>query len=314
MYKDALDALDYVEMIFPLKGKVGKARISEREGKFDEAIMSMLQIRDDWKSGKVQLTVDSSVDLNLDIAWTIVSGRLDNYRPVGREACEDARKGLQNKFDTIRDSNRTFQLLNVLANYEEWEGNPQGAIDNYKKALQIPGVYQTKLSNLFVNKGIALRQMKLLKESILNIKKGVEMKFAIGDADQLPVALHNLAQTCIELAFATSDKNIRINFLLKANQHAKDGLCIQSQTDSVKKRGQLLAEKFVSEFELAKLNKKIDAPPVVSLKAVQDWLLNEIEAGRGSSYDCKVVVGELLGCLDEFQANTIEEAVVWHAL
>ena len=311
MYKDALNALDYVEMIFPFKGKIGKARILEREGKFDEAVLSMLQIRNDWKSGKIQLTVESALDLNLDIAWTIVSGRLENYHSVGREVCEDASKGLQNKFDTIRDSNRTFRLLNVLANYEEWEGDPQGALDHYKKALQIPGVHQTKLSNLFVNKGIALRQMKLLNDSITHIEKGVEMKSAVGDADQLPIALHNLAQTCIELAFATSDTTVKIDFLQKANQHANNGLHIQSQTDSVKKRGQLLAEKFVSEFELTKLNEKIEAMPAVSLKAVQDWLRNENEAGKGSSHDCKVVVNELLGCLNEFQSTTIEEAVAW---
>ena len=311
MYKHALSALNYVETISPFKGKIGKARILEREGKFDEAVTSMIEIRDDWKSGKLQLTVESGVDLNLDIAWVIVSGRLEDYRTVGRETCNDAYKALQNKFDTIRDSNRTFRLLNVLANYEEWEQNPQGALNNYKKALQIPGIHQTKLSNLLVNKGIALRQMHSLEESIVNIEKGVEMKSAIGDADQLPVALHNLAQTCIELAYATPEKATRIMHFSKANQHAAHGLQIQDRTGSIKKRGQLLAEKFVSEFELAKLGEPIEANTAVSLQAVQDWLHNENEAGKGSTYDCKVVMHELLSCLDEFKANTIEEAVVW---
>ena len=97
----------------------------------------------------------------------------------------------------------------------------------------------------------------------------------------------------------------------KANQHAAHGLQIQDRTGSIKKRGQLLAEKFVSEFELAKLGEPIEANTAVSLQAVQDWLHNENEAGKGSTYDCKVVMHELLSCLDEFKANTIEEAVVW---
>ena len=311
MYKHAIDALNYVETIFPFRGRIGKARIKEREGNYEEAVTSMLGIRDDWKNDKIQLTVESSIDLNLDIAWVIVSGRLENHRLVGREACGDAGKLLQGKFDTIRNSNRTFRLHNVLANYEEWEGNPQNAFDNYKKALQIPGVHQTSLSNLFVNKGIALRQMKALEESAADIEKGVEMKAAIGDADQLPIALHNLAQTYIQLAFSISDQNDRLSNFSRAVEQAQKGLAIQEKTGSVKKKGQLLAEKFIGEFELSKLGKTTEEDPSSSLKMVQDWLQAENEAGRGASYDCTVVIKELLSCLTEFQIGTPEEAIAW---
>ena len=285
--------------------------MKEREGNYEAAVISMLEIRNEWKNEKIQLTPESIIDLNSDLAWAIVSGRLKNYQIEGRDACMDAEKSLQGKFDTIHDSNRAFDLLNVLANYEEWEGNPQGALENYEKALQIPGVHQTRLSNVFVNKGIALRQMKLLEASIKDIEKGVEMKSAIGDADQLPIALHNLAQSCIEHACTISDKITRLEVFSKAYQSVLKGLHIQAQTNSTKKRGQLLAEKFVSEFELAKLGEMVEVDSTASLKAVQNWLHNEIEVGRGSSYDCKVVVNELLGCLNEFKANTTEEAVVW---
>ena len=311
MYKHALKALDYVETIFPLKGKTGKARISESEGKYDESVKSMLEIRDEWQRDKIQLSIESSVDMDLNIAWTIVSGRLENYRSAGREACEDARKKLEAQFDSVRDSNRIFDLFNVLANYEEWEEDPEGAFRNYQRALQIPGVNQAKLSSLFVNKGIALRQMKRLKESISNIEKGVEMKSAIGDADQLPVALHNLAQSYIESACTVSDKATKIELFSKAGQSALEGLNIQTRTGSTKKRGQLLAEKFVSEFELAKLEAEVEVHPEVGLQAVQDWLRNESKAERGESYDCKVVVNELFNYLDEFKGSTIEKIIVW---
>ncbi|MGK0456815.1 MAG: tetratricopeptide (TPR) repeat protein [Zhongshania aliphaticivorans] len=313
MYKHATEALNYVEPIFPFKGRIGKARIKEREGNFKEAVITMVEIREDWKKGKVQLKEESSIDLNLDIAWAIVSGRLEDDRAVGREAIGDAQKQLSNKFDTIRNSNRTFRLYNILANYEEWEGSPKGALDNYDKALQIPGVHQTGLSNLFVNKGIALRQMQLLEESILYGEKGVEMKTAIGDADQLPIALHNLAQTYIELAFSITDKEDQAEYFSKAVHHAQDGLDIQNQTGSVKKRGQLLAEKFMGQFELTKLGGSIESEFYSSLEAVKEWLQAENEAGRGATYDCTVVVNELLGSIAEFQGNTLEDALAWQS-
>ena len=311
MYNYSRKALDYVETVFPLKGKIGKSRVSESEGNFAESVKSMLEIRDDWKSGKIELGIESSVDLDLDIAWTIVSGRLEEYRSVGRKACEDASKALHAKFDSLRDSNRIFDLFNVLANYEEWEGSPEGALDNYKKALEIPGVNQAKLSSLFVNMGIAFRQVKRPEESVRYVEKGVEMKSAIGDADQLPVALHNLAQSCIEQAHTVSEKIPQVELFSKAHRSVEKGLEIQMRTGSTKKKGQLLAEKFVSEFELAKLGEKIDATPASSLKAVQDWLCAEKEAGREKSYDSKVVISELLGSLDEFQGKTFEEAIAW---
>lgn len=311
MYNHSREALDYVETIFPLKGKIGKSRVSESEGKFKESVNSMLEIRDDWKSGKVELGMESGVDLNLDIAWTIVSGRLEEYRSVGREVCEDASKNLHAQFDSLRDSNRIFNLFNVLANYEEWEGNPKGALDNYKKALEIPGVSQAKLSSLFVNMGIAFRQIKRLKESVQYVERGVGMKSAIGDADQLPVAFHNLAQSCIELAYTVSEKRAQMDLFSKAHQSVLKGLKIQKQTGSTKKKGQLLAEKFVSEFELVKLGEKLETNDESNLKAVQDWLRGEKEAGRAKSYDCKVVVSELLSLLTEFQGNTVEDAINW---
>ncbi len=311
MYKHALEALEYVETIFPLKGKIGKSRVSEREGKYEESAKSMLAIQDDWKSGKITFSVDSSVDLHLDIAWAIVSGRLKKYRTAGREACVYASKQLQAKFDSLRDSNLILDLFNVMANYEEWEGNPKGALENYEKALQIPGINQTKLSNLFINKGIALRQMNLLDESISDLKKGVEMKSAIGDEDQLPIALHNLAQSCIHQAYKTSDRTKKVTLFSKAHHSAQDGLKIQIQTGSTKKRGQLLTEKFVSEFELVKLGETVEADISVSLRAVQDWLRERNESGKSDSYDCKVVVTELLGSLNEFKVDTVEQAIAW---
>ncbi len=311
MYGHAKDALDYVERVFPFRGKVGKARIKERQGDFETSVTAMLQIREDWKSKQIELQDKSIVDLNLDISWAIVSGRLEQYRAIGRESITDARTLLYAKFDTIRNSEQTIRLYNILANYEEWEGKPDGAIENYNKALQIPGVQQSGLSNLLVNKGIALRQMKELREGAIYGEQGVEIKTAIGDADQLPIALHNLAQTYIELAFSIDKQEDKIRFFSKAIEHAQTGLDIQAETGSVKKRGQLLTEKFVGKFELLKLKDSVHNDLIISLKEVQNWLKAEQEAGRGNTYDCRVVVGELLGALEEFEGSSLEDALVW---
>lgn len=315
MYNEGWNALDYVERIYPFRGKVSKARIKERQGNFAEAVALMLQILNDWKANKIELQEDSIVDLSLDISWAIVSGRLEQYKTVGRELIAEVGSRLNNKFDTIRDTEQTIGLYNITANYEEWEGNPEGAIENYDKALKIPGILQAGLSNLLVNKGIALRQIKRLDEGALYGEQGVEIKAAIGDADQLPIAQHNLAQTYIELAFFTQIKPDKITYFSKALQHAQDGLNIQAQTGSVKKRGQLLTEKFISKFELHKLG--VSCPEEAlqqDLKITQNWLKNELDAGRGNSYDCKVVVKELLACLKEFKGTTIEEAVGFQIL
>lgn len=311
MYDNADNALDYVERIFPFRGKVGKARVKERQGHFQVSVVSMLEILEDWKEEKINLEDQSIIDLNLNISWAIVSGRLDKYRPIGRASISNARALLYSKFDTIRNNDQTIRLYNVLANYEEWEGNPKGAIDNYNKALQIPGISQSGLSNLLVNKGIALRQMKRLEEGAFYGEQGVEIKAAIGDADQLPIAQHNLAQTYIELAFSIQNKTKQKHYFASACKHAKNGLAIQGQTGSIKKRGQLLTEFFIGKFELAKLDGLPLNTCVCSLQKVQQWLQSEKEAGRAETYDCRVVVGELLGSLTEFKGETLIEAITW---
>lgn len=311
MYQHAYAALNYIERIFPFRGIVGKARVKERQGNFEASVVDMLQILEDFQKGNIHLKDSSNIDLNLNISWAIVSGRLEKYRAIGRECIEAAEALLYNKFDTVRDNDQTIRLYNILANYEEWEGRPIGAIENYDKALQIPGVSQSGLSNLLVNKGIALRQMKRLEEGAFYGKQGVDIKVAIGDADQLPIAQHNLAQTCLELAFSTQDQTQQEHYLKEAEYQAKQGLDIQKQTGSIKKRGQLLTEYFISRFELTKM----EGLPIVDcqepLQAVQDWLKAELEAGRGQTYDCRVVVGELLGTLVEFEGNSLQEAINW---
>lgn len=311
MYENAHLALDYIERIFPFRGQVGKARIQERQGDFEAAVLSLLSIRQDWQDQKIVLEESSLIDLNLNISWAIVSGRLEARRTEGRAILVEAKALLYSKFDAIRNNDQTIRSHNILANYEEWEGNPEGAILSYDKALQIPGISQSSLSNLLVNKGIALRQIKNLADGAYYGAQGVAIKTAIGDADQLPIAQHNLAQTYLELAFSIDDTIKQKQYFEEASKHALDGLKIQERTGSIKKKGQLLTEHFIAAFELAKLQGKERHTCISALMKVQDWLRIEKAAGRGETYDCRVVVGELLGMLVEFKGETVGEVLSW---
>ena len=133
----------------------------------------------------------------------------------------------------------------------------------------------------------------------------------IGDADQLPIAQHNLAQTYLELAFSIDNKIEQKTYFEEAGRHALNGVKIQVQTGSVKKKGQLLTEHFVAAFELAKLKGKERHTCIPALMKVQDWLLAERDAGRAETYDCRVVVDELLGMVVEFKGETIGEVLAW---
>ena len=82
-------------------------------------------------------------------------------------------------------------------------------------------------------------------------------------------------------------------------KHAQHGLDIQAETGSVKKRGQLLAEKFVGLYELGNIEGTSEGKHAYqdAFRAVQDWLKGEETAGRSATYDYKVVTTELLPCV-----------------
>lgn len=313
MYHHATNALDFIERVYPYRGKVGKARVTERQGNYEGSVKALSQIKDDYQQGILVLDKASVIDLYLNIAWSVVSGRLEKYRLTGRQLLAEAQTLLYSDFDKLRISEYITRLYNITANFEEWEGNLQGALENYTKALQIPGAEQSGLSNLLVNNGIALRMVGRLHEAARYGEQGCEIKAAIGDADQLPIALHNLAQTYILLAYSMPAEGQK-SYFEKALKHAQTGLDIQSQTGSVKKRGQLLSEKFIAHTEIARAEKR----PLRELKPlfhdVRDWLKEEVKEGRGGTYDCKVVTQELLGILPEFAnktTKTAEEAARW---
>ena len=305
-YEWAHQAWTYVQHIQPFAAQLGFARIHEKRGDFSASEQVLAQLLEAERQGQTPLQNSSAIDLRLNYAWTIVSGRLDK-RQAGRLALEEVEALLFGRYDQLRNSDQMIRLYNIKANYEEWEGRPEQALLNYDQALEIPGVAQWNLSNLLVNKGIALRQRGRHEAGIIFGEKGVQVKTAIGDYDQLPIAQHNLAQTCLEWAFGQLKAEAREPFLRKALSHAQNGLAIQARTGSVKKRGQLLAEHFLSAYGLGL------EPQILQTtwNALGLWLQDEAQAGRQTSYDFKVVITELLGLIPNLKGLSWEEQIQW---
>jgi hypothetical protein len=290
IYEQAQAVYDFIEEVQPYKGRMGQARISEKKGDYRGATEAMLLILEQYKENKIKLSTASLTDLNLNLSWAIVSGRLLDCQNIGLSAVETAKNLLYADFDQFRNSNQMVRLYNITANYEEWAGRPFGSIENYENALKIPGAEQWGLSNILVNKGIALRQVGRLAEGANFGEQGVDIKTAIGDADQLPIALHNLAQTYLLLAFSLP-KTEQSDYFRAALGHAQTGLDIQARTGSVKKRGQLLAERYVATAALL----PEDADTIAKCQAdTQNWLDSEAAEGRQNTYDFKVVSQELM--------------------
>jgi tetratricopeptide (TPR) repeat protein len=301
MYRDAEMALGYIEHIFPFKAQIGLARLAERQGNFAHSEQILGEMIQGYETGKIPLSKNSYLDLLLNYAWTIVSGRLNSAKEAGEAALDKLQAGLYSNYDELRNSEQMIRYYNIKANYEEWNGRPEGALQCYDKALQIPGVQRAALSNLLVNKGIALRQLQQLAEAAAFGEQGVAVKVALGDADQLPIALHNLAQTYLLLV----QQSQQVQQAAMALEHAQHGLAIQARTGSVKKRGQLLAERLVA-LDL------LQAPAAerrAAWQALQDWMRGEIEAGRDQTYDCKVVAKELLPMLSGYEAEDLQAAL-----
>lgn len=85
MYEHAIEASTYIEIVYPYRGAMNKARVAERQGHFTSSIESMLGIYKTHKEGKLSLAKTTIIDLILNIGWAIVSGRIGEHKALGWE-------------------------------------------------------------------------------------------------------------------------------------------------------------------------------------------------------------------------------------
>ena len=319
-----------MKAIYPVDSGVGESNVLSQQGRYVEAVDKLIEMDRKWLGGKLSPdaeketfsgpSLDSITKIHLYISLTviIVMNRVSQYKDTAKLSFEIMEQILASMQDGERDSYQMARYYNVLASYYEWEGEYGKALDTYDKGLKIPEVGESLVSSLLVNQGIAYRMIGKSKskseESIDYLEKGIQYnwegvyaKQIIGNEDQLPVALHNLAETCIELAYRLQNKEEKIDAFQQTYQHSQLGLEINKRINSTKKRGQLLCERFLAVYWLNRL----EAPLPASKAEVQQSLLDWVEEKADSEdYDVEIVL-DLMLRTDAFTGSSLKMLDEW---
>jgi tetratricopeptide (TPR) repeat protein len=289
MYADAFEVFGILENIYPARIAIEIADLKDSMGEYREALEILLKTDEEWvKSGMID---DRTLilELYLNIAWVIVSGRFEEHREEGYEylgKTDNILRKLPNTEDYILFLTRYY---NTKANYHEWERNYDLAIENYEKALKLPGTILRK-SSLLSNRGIAERLLgkatddisarrKHLLASRANIRQAVNMKKSIGEKNQIPGSSHNLAETLLELSSVMDEKEEKLSILQEANDVTAAALSILDELNSQKRRGRLLTERFIAHKLLSDLGEKSEK------ELIEPKLRSWLQAEDKTSYD-----------------------------
>jgi len=267
-YTQSLLIHKYLYEINPNKFALRISAIYERMGKFDKAYSSLPLNLDIGKKSK-----PNEIELNYfkSKSWIIVSQRKQELKEEGLIALKNF-KELLFSHNEENDALWLWYYYNILANYNEWNGDYEEAILNYKKCLAIPTLGAFEYGATFVNMSIAHRliylsgaqkNFKIIEESISLGKIGMELKESVGDRDEMPVVLHNQALNILIKILYTEvvEKECHTIILITSN-----AIRILDKTDSIKKLGILLCENIISKsllnidytFELRRLKSQIN--------------------------------------------------------
>lgn len=300
MYDNAFEVYNILESIYPAKIAIEKADLNDSMGKYKEALEILLDTDEKWfKSGIVQ-DMGLILKLYLNISWVIVSGRFENRRNEGYQYLEKTETILRKLPDTENYLLFLTQFYNTTANYNEWEENFTLAIENYERALKLPGTILRK-SSLLSNRGISERliaknnedisaKRKHLLTSCSNLRQAISMKISIGEKNQIPGTSHNLSETLIELASVTNDKAERVKVLKEADKVISQALEILDELNSQKRRGRLLTEQYITHYMFRELGEPSQDKKIK--ESLDVWLLKEDK----DSYDYR----EITRLLDQF--------------
>jgi len=293
MYDDAFEVYDILENVYPAKIAIEVADLKDSLGKYKEALEILLKTDEKWfKSGIVQ-DKGLTLKLCLNISWVIVSGRFENRKNEGFNYLKKTESILQKLPDTENYLLFLTQFYNTTANYYEWEKDYKRAIENYEKALKLPGTILRK-SSLLSNRGISERliakesdDITVKKENLLSscksLRQAVKMKKDIGEKNQIPGSSHNLSETLIELAYITKDKAEKIEILKEADTVTTEALNILDELNSQKRRGRLLSEKYITHKMMGELNQPAQEKELKKL--LDKWLQDEDK----NSYDYREI-------------------------
>jgi tetratricopeptide (TPR) repeat protein len=300
MYDNAFEVYDILKSISPAKIEIEIADLYDSLGNYKKALEILLETDEKWfKSGFIQ-DIGLILKLYLNISWVIVNGRFKNRKNEGYQYLDKTDVILKKLPDAEKYLMYLTQFFNTKANYFEWDENYEAAIGNYEEALKLPGSILRK-SSLLSNQGISERLLakksddivtkrKHLLTSCSNLQRAVNMKISIGEKNQIPGASHNLSETLIELAAITNNKTERFEILKEADFVTTRALDILDKLNSHKRRGRLLAEKYITHFMLRELGEPSNENALK--KSLDNWLINEDK----DSYDYR----EIMRLLEQF--------------
>jgi tetratricopeptide (TPR) repeat protein len=332
MYEKTGICYDFLRTIYPVDSGIGEGIVLGEQGKYEEAVTQLLKMEREWMGGALsdegspaetpgeRPGIDAVSQLNLYISLTviIVMNRLQPHLETARRAFEVMRRILNSMGDGERDNYQVARYYNVLASYYEWEGEFEKALETYDKGLKVPEVEEALISSLLVNVGIIYRMVGKKQtetaEAIRYLRQGVDLngegvyaKEVIGNEDQLPIALHNLAESCIELAMRLSGTEEKKVSFRQALRHSQLGLDINHRIGSVKKKGQLLAERYVAAWWL----RQMDYSEGIHWESFHAELLEWVKKNSGNKgYDIEVVL-ELMQHTHDFTDPTLAGLESW---
>ncbi|MCB2208759.1 MAG: hypothetical protein KQH67_10760 [Bacteroidetes bacterium] len=283
-YDHAREVYRILKNIYPAKAEMDIADMEDSRGFYAESLELLYNIEKEWIQAKIIENDGFKLVLYLNIAWVIVSGRFMDKMDEGYSYLNKVDSYL-NKLPNIENHIMyKTRYYNTLANYKEWNEEYGAAIENYEKALDLPGSILRK-SSLLVNRGISERLLgkmpnkgraeiiKHFETSKTNISQGVNMKKSIGENNGLPGSYHNLAETLLNLASAMEKEEEKIRILNEANEVASSGLDLLNQLNSARRRGRLLTEKYIAIYLLKSHDLQMDVEQ--TRNELREWIKKE---------------------------------------
>ena len=278
-FEQAILLTQYLYEINPNKYAVNICSLYERMGQFEQAYNSLPKT---LNIGKNQKPSDIEVRYyQRKSAWIIISQRNEELKLEGIESLNT----LSNLLFSHNEDNNPLWLwhyYNIKANLEEWNKNLEEAIKNYKKCLSIPTLGAFEYGGTFVNMAITYRckyinqeikKVATINKSIKLGRLGLLLKQSVGDRDEMPVVLHNLALNILYKILNTSIEASLCNEVLDLTQEALE---ILEKTKSIKRLGMILIENYIAKNLLKISNKDIALKLEAHISTLGQSELNEL--------------------------------------
>ncbi len=278
-FQQAIFLNKYLYTINPNKYILNISSLYERMGEFQKAFDSLPK---ELNLGKNQKPNDVEIRYyQRKSAWIIISQR---NKELKDEALGYISKLEELLFGHNEDNNPIWlwHFYNIKANLCEWEEDYKEAINYYKKCLAIPALGAFEYGATFVNMAISYRfiyiNQEAKKEETINKaikfgRIGTNLKYSVGDRDEMPVVLHNLALNILyKIVFNGFDKKL-VEEVMSLSDEA---LQILDKTKSIKRLGMVLIESYISKSLLNLETKEIYDRLKIHLPQLGENELNQL--------------------------------------